>query len=124
LPPPPVAQDHPGDGTDHQWTGGGAGGDMMMNAMTSEMNLVLTLLDLCKNLLIENLKLRASLESSREFEQYQSVEALLQTVPPSLTDEKKIRDAFDAFHEQLQQQRDPATLSRELLTMLERLRRS
>jgi len=92
--------------------------------MTTETNLVLTLLDHYKELVIENLKLRASLQSSKEFEQYQSIEALLQTVPPSLTEEKKIRDAFDVFHEQLEQQHDPATLLKELLTMLQRLRRS
>lgn len=91
--------------------------------MTAEMNLVLNLLDRYEELLIENLKLRATLESSREFEQYQSVEALLQTVPLDLTNEKKIRDAFDAFRRQFQQQHDLATLSRELLTMLQRLRR-
>ena len=91
--------------------------------MTAEMNLVLNLLDRYEELLIENLKLRATLESSREFEQYQSVEALLQTVPLDLTSEKKIRDAFDAFRRQFQQQHDLATLSRELLTMLQRLRR-
>jgi hypothetical protein len=50
---------------------------MMGNTMTTEMNLVLTLLDYHKDLLIENLKLRASLQGSKEFEQYQSVEALL-----------------------------------------------
>ena len=94
----------------------------MDNAMTTEMNLFLNLLDLYKELLIENIKLKASLESSKEFEQYQSVEALLLTVPPSLTEEKKIRDAFDAFRRQLERQHDLATLSKELLTMLERLR--
>ena len=87
------------------------------------MNLVLNLLDHYEELLIENLKLRATLESSREFEQYQSVEALLQTVPLDLTNEKKIRDAFDAFRRQLEQQHDLATLSRELLTMLQRLQK-
>lgn len=91
--------------------------------MTAEMNLVLNLLDHYEELLIENLKLRATLESSREFEQYQSVEALLQTVPLDLTNEKKIRDAFDAFRRQLEQQHDLATLSRELLTMLQRLQK-
>jgi hypothetical protein len=91
--------------------------------MTAEMNLVLNLLNRYEELLIENLKLRATLESSREFEQYQSVEALLQTVPLDLTNEKKIRDAFDAFRRQLEQQRDLATLSRELLTMLQRLQK-
>jgi hypothetical protein len=91
--------------------------------MTADMNLVLNLLNRYEELLIENLKLRATLESSREFEQYQSVEALLQTVPLDLTNEKKIRDAFDAFRRQLEQQHDLATLSKELLTMLQRLQK-
>jgi len=89
--------------------------------MAAEMNLVLNLLDRYKELLIENLKLRATLESSREFEQYQSVEDLLQTAQLAPTDEKKIQNAFDAFRRLLEQQHDLATLSRELLTMLERL---
>jgi hypothetical protein len=91
--------------------------------MTADMNLVLNLLNRYEELLIENLKLRATLESSREFEQYQSVEALLQTVPLDLTNEKKIRDAFDAFRRQLEQQHDLATLSKELLTMLQQLQK-